>query len=71
MKKNCHLFYCFHVAALSFMSTRPILGYFLPIFDGFSSKLPRIANWNTYITKEVRETLLEMHFCAVEFEKEN
>ena len=44
MKKNFQLFYCFHVAALLFMSARPILGHFLPIFDGFSSKLPGTAN---------------------------
>ena len=33
------------MAALLFMSARPILGQFLPIFDGFSSKLPGIANF--------------------------
>ena len=40
MKK---LFYCFHVAVLLFISARPISGHFLPIFHGFSSKLPEIA----------------------------
>ena len=34
--KKIQLFYCFHVAALLFMSALPILGHFLPIFDGFS-----------------------------------
>ena len=46
MKKNFKLVYCFHVAALLLMSARPILGHFLPIFDGFSSKLPGIANFS-------------------------
>ena len=49
MKKNFQLFYCFHVAALLFMSARPILGHFLPIFYGFSSKLPRIVNFSLKI----------------------
>ena len=49
MKKNFQLFYCFHVAALLFMSVRPIFGHFLPIFDGFSSKLPGIANFSLKI----------------------
>ena len=31
------------------MSARPILGYFLPIFDGFSSKLPEIAKFSLKI----------------------
>ena len=43
------LFYCFHVAALLFISAQPILGHFLPIFDGFSSKLPGIANFSLKI----------------------
>ena len=47
--KKFQLFYCFHVAALLFMSARPILGHFLPIFDGFSSKLPEIANFSLKI----------------------
>ena len=42
MKTNSQLFCCFHVTALLFMSARPILGHFLPIFYGFSSKLPDI-----------------------------
>ena len=46
MKKKLQFCYCFHVAALLFMSDRPILGHFLPIFDGFSSKLPGIANFS-------------------------
>ena len=29
--------------ALLFMRTRPVLGHFLSIFDGFSSKLPQIV----------------------------
>ena len=49
MKKIFQLFYCFHVAALLFMSARPILGHFLPIFYGFSSKLPGIANFSIKI----------------------
>ena len=49
MKKIFQLLYCFHVAALLFMSARPILGHFLPIFDGFSSKLPGIANFSLKI----------------------
>ena len=47
--KKIKLVYCFHVAALLFMSARPILGHFLPIFDGFSSKLPGIANFSLKI----------------------
>ena len=31
------------------MNARPILGLFLPIFDGFSSKLPEIANFSLKI----------------------
>ena len=31
------------------MSARPILGHFLPIFYGFSSKLPGIANFSLKI----------------------
>ena len=31
------------MAAILFMSAWPILGHFLPIFDGSSSKLPEIA----------------------------
>ena len=49
MKKNFQLFYCFHVAALLFMSARPIFGHFLLIFDDFSSKLPGIANFSLKI----------------------
>ena len=41
--KKIELFYCFHVAAILFMSLRPILGHFLLIFYCFSSKLPGIA----------------------------
>ena len=47
--KKILLFCCFHVAALLFMSARPILGHFLPIFYGFSSKLPGIANFSLKI----------------------
>ena len=35
-EKNFQLFYCFYVAALLFMSPRPILGHFLLIFYCFS-----------------------------------
>ena len=49
MKKKFQLFFCFHVAALLFMSGRLILGHFLPIFDGFSSKLAGIANFSLKI----------------------
>ena len=41
MKKNFQLFYCFHVAALLFMSARPIFGHFLPIFLWFPIKTTR------------------------------
>ena len=34
-KNNFQLFYCFHVAALLFMSARPIWGRFLPILMVF------------------------------------
>ena len=37
------------MAAILFMSARPIFGHFLPIFDGFSSKLPGIANFSLKI----------------------
>ena len=37
------------MAALLFMSARPILGDFLPIFDGFSPKLPGITNFSLKI----------------------
>ena len=47
--KKIQLFYCFHVAALLFMSARPIFGHSFPIFDGFSSKLPGIANFSLKI----------------------
>ena len=43
------MFYCFQVAALLFMSVRTILGHFLPIFYGFSAKLPGIANFSLKI----------------------
>ena len=49
MKKNFQLLYCLHVAARLFMSAGPILGHFLSIFDGFSSKLPGIANFSLKI----------------------
>ena len=49
MKREFHLLYCFHVAALLLMSARPILGHFLHIFDGFSSKLPEIAKFSLKI----------------------
>ena len=48
-EKNFQLFYCFHVAALLFMSARPIFDHFLTIFYGFSSKLPGIANFSLKI----------------------
>ena len=48
-EKKFQLFYCFHVAALLFMSARPIFGHFLPIFEGLSSKLPGIANFSLKI----------------------
>ena len=41
VKKNFQLFYCFHVAALLFISARPILGHFLPIFLWFLIKTAR------------------------------
>ena len=46
MKKKISIVLLFHVAALLFMSARPILGHFLPILDGFSSELPGIANFS-------------------------
>ena len=49
MKNNFQLFYYFHVAALLFMSARLSFGHLLPIFDGFSSKLPGIANFSLRI----------------------
>ena len=44
VKRDFQLFYCLHVISLLFMSAWPILSHFLPIFDGFSSKLPETAN---------------------------
>ena len=37
------------MTALLFRSARPILGHFLPIFDGFSSKLPDITKFSLKI----------------------
>ena len=37
------------MTALLLMSARPILGYFLPIFYGFASKLPDITNFSLQI----------------------
>ena len=56
MKKDFQLFYCFHVISLLFMSARPILGHFLPIFDDISSKLPEIAKFS-----------LKIDFCYFEY----
>ena len=43
------MFYCLHVIALMFMTPQPILGHFLPIFYGFSSKLLEIAKFSLKI----------------------
>ena len=48
-KKNFQSFYYFHVVALLFMSARLILGHFLPIFYGISSKLQEIGNFSLKI----------------------
>ena len=45
VEKKISIVLLFHVAAFLFMSARPILGHSLPIFDGFSSELPGIANF--------------------------
>ena len=48
------------------MSAGPILGHFLPIFDGFSSKLPGIENFSLKIVIfyhfEYFSTFLVQHF---------
>ena len=49
LRKKIQLFYCFHVAALLFMSPRPFLGHFLLIFYCFSSELPGITNFSLKI----------------------
>ena len=56
-KNDIQLFYYFHVKALLFMSARPILGDFQPIFYGFLSKLSEIVKFSLKI----------MIFCNFEY----
>ena len=49
MKKELSIVLLFSRGGPFFMSARPILDHFLPIFNGFSSKLPGIANFSLKI----------------------